>query len=301
MKNIFLLAFIAILSFASAAFGQTRDRVLAQGNPPLTESIVSRVQGVFEWTFNANFDERQSAEFRRILVGYWQQKSQGDMQSVLGYMKVAEMIAQVPNEQADAARAKLQPVIFEAIQKQPNDPMARLLASVYEKSQSANSNSDSFRESATAQFNAPVGNGRHNSSQLIGTWLLRKGSGSGYVNPNTGVTTSGPNATIHSYTFYADGRFEYALMMQSSLYNCTSTINGFEGGTFQDNGDTVDFYTKKATKGFKDTCRPSLNSSDPSEVPAPKRLYYRVARDEYNNLNLCVAGGNRKETCFVKQ
>lgn len=301
MKNICLLAFIAILSFASVSFAQSRDRVLAQGNPPLTESTVSRVQEVFEWTFNSAFDEPQSAEFRRIIVGYWQQKSQSDMESVLGYMKVAQMIAQVPNEQAAAARAQLQSVVLEAIQKQPNDPMARLLANVYEKSQSNNAGGGSVTESANRQFTAPIGNNRQSSSALVGTWLLRKGSGSGYVNPTTGVTTGGPNATIHSYTFYADGRFEYALMMQSSLYNCTSTINGFEAGTYQDNGSTVDFYTKKATKGFKDTCRPSLNSSEPTDVRAPMRLYYRIARDEYNNLNLCVAGGNGKETCFVKQ
>jgi hypothetical protein len=272
-------------------------QVLAKGSPPLTETIVSRMQTVFEFTLNQRFDSAESKRFRQILVGYWQRDSRNDINSCLEYVKVADMLDQLADNQKDAARQKLLAAIEQAVRSNPNDALAQLLAEVYNQSQ-ANGN---LNPTTDGQQNPIVSNGGGSvPSALLGTWILRKGSGSGYVNPTNG-TTSGPNATVHSYTFYANGTFEYALLMQSSLYQCTTAINGYEAGAFEADASTISFYTKKATKSFQDNCRPNLNSKGPAEVRAPMKLYYRIARDEYNNLNLCVAGGNGKETCFVKQ
>jgi hypothetical protein len=295
MKRKFLFVILLSSAFVFNAFGQG-ERVLAQGAPPLTEALAARVQSVFEFTLSRDFDAAQSRRFRQILVGYWQKNSRGDIQSCLEYLKIADLIERMPADQKQAARQKLRAAIEEAVRKQPEDPLSRLLAEVYNASASI-AESD-FSKNQTPNSNvSDVGN---IPSALIGTWILRKGSGSGYVNPATG-TTGGPNATLHSYTFRPNGTFEYALLMQSSLYQCTTAINAYETGTFEADAATVSFYTKKATKSFQDNCRPNLNSSEPAEVRAPLKLYYRLARDEYNNLNLCVAGGNRKETCFVKQ
>ncbi len=37
------------------------------------------------------------------------------------------------------------------------------------------------------------------------------------------------------------------------------------------------------------------------EIPAPKKLYYRFARDAQNNLNLCLADDAGRSSCFVRQ
>jgi len=283
-----LFVTLLISIFTSFSFGQ---KVLAKGNPALTDSTVQRIQGVFEWTFQKDFDAEQSRHFRQILVGYWQNDLRSNIQSCQDYLKISDLIEKVPADQAENIRAKLLSAISEAVQKEPNDEMSQLLAEVSGNLQVVE-NSNVTENESSFNGNVPV--------QIVGTWIARRGSGSGYVNPNTGAT-SGPNTSVHSYTFRSNGTFEYAILMQSSLYQCTTTINGFEAGNFSVNTSEISFITKKASKSYKDTCHPNLNSNGAAEIPAPKKLYYRFARDEQNNLNLCLSDDAGRNSCFVKK
>ncbi|MBX7173893.1 MAG: hypothetical protein K1X72_23185 [Pyrinomonadaceae bacterium] len=287
MKRNFLFVILTVLIFTTISFGQS-NKVLAKGNPNLTENSAARMQSVFEWTFQKAFDAEQAKHFRQILIGYWQKNLQNNIQSCQDYLKIADLIEKVPADQAESVRGKLLAAISEAVQKEPNDEMSQLLVEVSENAQTVENNNESFS------------NGGNISANLVGTWVARRGSGSGYINPNTGAT-NGPNATVHSYTFRSNGTFEYAILMQSSLYQCTTTINGYEAGAFQANDSAIGFVTKKATKSYKDSCRPNLNSNGAAEIPAPKKLYYRFARDEQNNLNLCLSDEAGRSSCFVKQ
>lgn len=134
---------------------------------------------------------------------------------------------------------------------------------------------------------------------LSGTWILRKGSGTSYVNEATGQHGA-PNATVHRYTFRPNGRFEYAMLMQSSLYGCTSAINGFEEGTYSVEPDGIRVVTRSATKSYADNCRPHLNEKGPAAVRAAETLQYRFFRDQAG-VHLCMWRTGGGESCFLKQ
>ncbi|MBS1797376.1 MAG: hypothetical protein JSS81_26375 [Acidobacteria bacterium] len=289
MKHLFLSTVLTVLILTANGFAQA-DRILANGNPPLTETVAARMQAVFEFALSRDFSADQAARLRAILIGYWRRDSRSDIENSLEYVKVAGMLGQLVGAQRETARQKLFAAVSDAVAKNPDDEMSRLLKDVYNSSSSVE----------TPVSNGEITGGGRVPAALVGTWIARRGNGSGYVDPSTGAT-SGPNASVHSYTFYADGTFEYAILMQSSLYQCTTTINGYEAGAFEANDTTIGFATRKATKSYRDTCRPNMNSSGAAEIPAPKKLYYRFARDEQNNLNLCLADDAGRSSCFVKK
>ncbi|HRH45888.1 MAG TPA: hypothetical protein PKY82_29870, partial [Pyrinomonadaceae bacterium] len=127
MKRNYLFVILLISIFTSFSFGQ---KVLVKGNPALTDSTVQRIQGVFEWTFQKDFDAEQSRHFRQILVGYWQNDLKNNIQSCQDYLKIADLIEKVPIDQTENVRSKLLAVISEAVQKEPNDELSQLLAEV---------------------------------------------------------------------------------------------------------------------------------------------------------------------------
>ena len=91
---------------ASFGFGQS-NKILAKGNPNLTEGFAAQMQGVFEWTLQKEFDTGQAQRFRQILAGYWQNNVRSNIESCQEYLKVADLIGKIPADQTGNIRAKL--------------------------------------------------------------------------------------------------------------------------------------------------------------------------------------------------
>jgi len=58
--------------------------------------------------------------------------------------------------------------------------------------------------------------------------------------------------------------------------------------------------TQQATKGFNDSCRPSLNERTPAEVRAPETLRWRTYKDQ-DGAHLCMARAGGNESCFLRK
>jgi hypothetical protein len=135
-------------------------------------------------------------------------------------------------------------------------------------------------------------------AELVGEWIARRGSGSSYINPNTGQT-SGPNAVIDSYKIFADGTYEHSILLQSALYNCTTTTVGRETGPIVVQGATFTITPRPGTLEHKNSCSPSLNSRE-QNIVEPKTLSWRIQRNEYG-LELCLQQTDGKGACYQKQ
>lgn len=129
----FIFPAALLLAISASAFGQKTsgsDKILANGDPVLTESTVAGVRGVFEWIFETDFNRRQADAFRLLMIDYWQRGSRTDIAVCLDYLKMADIIAKIPEIRREEARAKLRELTLAVINRQTDDPMSKILVEV---------------------------------------------------------------------------------------------------------------------------------------------------------------------------
>jgi hypothetical protein len=152
----------AAVAGGGAPGARAQAGVLADGDPPLTSSMVEGLVGLFEWSLEVEFStaERadlssmveglvglfewslevefsmaERADLRRTLVGYWKAGDAKSMQSV-GNMLAFERKLQTWGEaQKEGARPQLKRQLLEAIEADQADALNRLLLAVYRRGQ----------------------------------------------------------------------------------------------------------------------------------------------------------------------
>ena len=291
---VILLLFTGSTSYSRNLTNQQRpeEEVLAQGNPPLTLSRVDQLAEFFEWALESKFTKSQRTLFTARLVEIWEKKDQSAIDGFMNMRKGYDSLAKLMTEQRNEARAKVQTVLLDGL-VDAGDGLGQLLLSVYKASHPGVVLTPKKQSAA----NPTVVSGRV-PAELVGEWIARRGSGSSYVNPNTGQT-SGSNATIDSYKIFADGTYEHSILIQSALYNCTTTTFGRETGPIAVQEGTFTITPGPGTLEHKNSCSPSLNSREQT-TNEPRTLRWRIQRGEYG-LELCMQESNGASGCYQKQ
>jgi len=202
-------------------------------------------------------------------------------------------LVNVSPEQRNEARGRVQTILLDAFVADSEDSLAQLLLSVY-KASHPGAVITPKKQAAVSPTSVPT----RVPAELVGEWMARRGSGSSYINPNTGQT-SGPNATLDSYKIFADGTYEHSILMQSSLYNCTTTIFGRETGPIVVQGATFTITPRPGTLEHKNNCSPSMNRLEQTTFD-PKTLSWRIQRNEYG-LELCLQQSDGASACYQRQ
>jgi hypothetical protein len=303
-KSFIRTALLFVLAASAAATGSGRGRlqtggaVLAGGDPPLTSEMSDQIREVFEWLLGARFSPTQCEQFQQLLTAEWRKASGKGNEVFLGYLKLRSQLAEATPQQRDAARAQMRPKVVEALYRPPVDAMSRLLIEVHESKQNKLD-----QVSGGPPQGAPARGGDDTRpagvpAELVGEWHARRGSGSSYYNPNTG-SYGAPNGTIDSYKFFADGRYEHAILMQNSLYNCTIRIFGRETGVAVVDGNTLTITPGPGTLEYNDNCRPHLNSKKSTQMKG-QRWQWQVGRDELG-VKLCARDQEGASACYYRQ
>ena len=300
MKHLLCSLLILLLFAGSTSYSRNRitqqrpeDEVLAQGNPPLTLGRVDQLAEFFEWALDSKFTKAQRTLFTARLVEIWEKRDQSTIDAFTNMRKHYDGLVNVTPEQRNEARGRVQTLLLDAFVGDSADSLAQLLLSVYKASHPG----VVITPKKQAAANPTAVPGRV-PAELVGEWIARRGSGSGYYNPNTGQS-SGPNATIDSYKVFADGTYEHSILIQSSLYNCTTTIVGRETGPIVVQGATFTITPGPGTLEHKNNCSPSMNSRQQNNEE-PKTLSWRIQRNEYG-LELCLQQTDGKGACYQKQ
>jgi len=291
---VILLLFTGPTSYSRNHLTQQRpqDEVIAQGNPPLTVSGVDQLAEFFEWALDSTFTKSQRTLFTARLVEIWEKRDQSSIDAFVGMRKSYDGLVNATPEQRNEARGRVQTILLDAFVNDPADRLAQLLLSVHKASHPGaviTPKTQSAPNPPPVQAGVPA--------ELVGEWIARRGSGSSYINPNTGQT-SGPNATVDSYKIFANGTFEHSILMQSSLYNCTTTIFGRETGPIVVQGATFTI-NRRGTIEHKNNCSPSMDSREQTN-DGPKTLSWRIQRGEYG-LELCMRESDGSSGCYLKQ
>jgi hypothetical protein len=131
-KCLLLLCAAAALVLAMPAPG--RSQVLVPGNPPLTEEMIGRFGEYYEWAFNMRLTNDQCSVLRKYAVDIWKKQSKDGMDSIVGTIQIQVYLSQADPKQVAVIQANYESQCFDALRKQPNDPFAAWLLTVYESS-----------------------------------------------------------------------------------------------------------------------------------------------------------------------
>ena len=282
-------AMILLLSVSFTAFGQTANK-----------DFELKLLRVFEWVLDARFSNAERGELSRLVDASVRSNNPAELKALEDVVKLNNLIDSIPPDREAEARVAIQEKILEQLRQTPDDPTAKLLLSVYNKAHRTNTDEGSHVSSSVArgeQAVRPV-SATAIPNELVGEWIARRGSGSSYYNPNSG-SYGAPNATTDSYKFFADGRYEHAILMTNSLYNCTIRIFGRETGNASIDGNTLTITPGPGTLEYNDTCRPSLNSKKANQVDQ-KKWQWQVSSDE-QGVKLCVQDATGASSCYYRQ
>jgi hypothetical protein len=284
---------LLLLSMFPATFGQTNH------SHNDIKQFENKLVRVFEWVLDGRFTSAQRVELSRLIESSVQSGNATDLKSLQDIVKLNDLIDTIPAEREAEVRAGIQQKILEGLRKQPNDPTAKLLLSVYDNAHQTNSQASRYNAIPPQQNQGvPYASSAAFPSELIGEWQARRGSGSSYYNPNSG-SFGAPNGTIDSYKFFGDGRYEHAMLMQNSLYNCTIRVFGRETGRTLVNGDTMTITPGPGTLEYTDTCRSQMNSKKSTQMEE-KKWQWQIGRDEYG-VKLCVRDTTGASACYYRQ
>jgi uncharacterized protein (DUF2141 family) len=108
-------------------------------------------------------------------------------------------------------------------------------------------------------------------SSIVGKWFAGSASSISYYNSVTGEWAA-PSGAGYSYIFGSDGSYTYSLLVQSSLYNCTTSFFAYQEGTYQVQ-DSLLTLTPKVRKGKgEDNCTASNNYE--KDTPLETEYYF---------------------------
>lgn len=113
--------------------------------------------------------------------------------------------------------------------------------------------------SVTAQTRVPA--------ELIGRWFNGSASILKEQNMTTGALTSKYGSSI-GYEIKADGTFQYAGLMKSTMYGCTTTLWNDRRGRITVEGDRITFTPNKDYWMSTNSCYPSANKEKNKELEA---------------------------------
>src|ERR1044071_2665988 len=123
------LLFILLLTpFGSAS---AQSRVLAGGEPPLTEATVDDVAEFFGWLFETRFTPAQRRELERVLVATWRAGDRKEIEAAQQFGALNVQLLTVSKEKHAELRAAVLPEVLKGARAEGTD-FSRLLLNVYD-------------------------------------------------------------------------------------------------------------------------------------------------------------------------
>ena len=112
---------------------------------------------------------------------------------------------------------------------------------------------------------------------LTGRWTAGRISTIQYRNATTGAPL--PTSGNHfAYEFRGDGTYSFTGLMQSTMYNCTTSVFSQESGTYTVERDRVDLHPVKNPYKMTNTCAPSSNKEAPGKL-IDRSYRFQIAPD----------------------
>lgn len=262
---------------------QAQTSTLAEGSAPLTNTMINRLAGLFEWSLQIRFSAQERSELQQLVVNYWKQNDTKSIQSVRDMLAFEQNLQGWSGTQKQQAQPQLQQKLLENFEQNPSDEMSRLLQTIYRR-----------QHSATAQT-AAISNGA-STNALVGKWQVLHGNSIVSVDRISGRIGDG-NGMIAEYDIKPDGRFIYSFLLQQANSGCTTRIKTSKTGRAVIEGARITFHYNEGKTTSEDSCNTKFNYTKP--VLASSETFSFGLKTENGKQQLCVANEKLKD-CAVK-
>lgn len=281
-----LLALLLAVQVKGGAAAQG-SVVLAEGEPPLTSATVDDVAEFFGWLFETRFTPAQRRELERVLVATWRSNDRKEIEAARQFGALNVKLLTVAREKHAELRAAVLPDLLKNARAEATD-FSRLLLSVYESRAQAGAGVVSG-----AQTEAAVSGG--DASALVGSWRSSELGMISYQNSVTGATRPGRGTTMQ-FRFLPGGRYEYNGYLETTMYNCTTTLFNPAAGTYRVEGDRLTLVPKTSKWQQRNNCASSMNKELPGKLD-PETYAFRFS-NEGGRRRLCLTGAKGGEVCY---
>jgi hypothetical protein len=110
------------------------QRILVEGEPPLTEAMVDRIAEFVTYCFEIPLTAADRSHFRSVLIGEWKRNDRAGIAGDLAMLKAAENLANVDPAKRELFRqSTLADGLLDARKRAQSDPDMRWLVSRYEE------------------------------------------------------------------------------------------------------------------------------------------------------------------------
>jgi hypothetical protein len=128
----------SLLAFSTvAARGQddpfAPDAVVAQGDPPLTENMITRFTNFQSWLLEIPFTQEQRERVRAMLLQDWTKPQ--EIKNDMIWLKIAQNLAPLPPPDREFARIEIQPQVLKDLRADNGNPDSRWLVGAYDDAQ----------------------------------------------------------------------------------------------------------------------------------------------------------------------
>lgn len=130
--------------------------------------------------------------------------------------------------------------------------------------------------------------------EWIGTWDNGSVSMLQRKDTITGTTTPG-RSSYFSYSFAADGTFQFIGLMQTTNYSCTTKLFNDKAGRVRVAGNTVTFIPTK--NYWKNTSCVASQNSEKNHTLTEETYQWRTKTDEYGKRLICLSN-DKGESCY---
>lgn len=287
----FALGLLLSLLLAVQVRGAMQGRaVLAEGEPPLTSAMVEDVAGFFSWLFESRFTPSQRRELERALVTIWRANDRKEVEAVAQFGEFNAKLAAVGEGKQAELRAAVLPEVLKGVRAESSD-FSRLLLAVYEAGRASGAGG------VEAAAPSPPGPGADDAGAgaLLGSWRSSEIGMIGYQNSVTGATRPGRGTTMQ-YRFLPGGRYEYNGYLETTMYNCTTTLFNPAAGTYRVEGDRLTLVPKTSKWQQRNNCAASMNKELPGKLD-PETYAFRFS-NEAGGRRLCLTNAKGGEVCY---
>jgi hypothetical protein len=275
-----LLALVLLVPSGSAA---AQSPVLAGGSPPLTAATVDDVAEFFGWLFETRFTPAQRRELERVLVATWRSNDRKEIEAAQQFGAFNVKLLAVSEEKRAELRAALLPDVLKSARADATN-FSRLMLKVYE----SRTGGETTAQSETA---APAGD----ASSLLGSWRSSELGMISYQNTITGASRPGRGTTMQ-YKFLPGGRFEYNGYLETTMYNCTTTLFNPVAGSYSIEGNRLTIVPKTSKWQQTNNCASSMNKTQSGKLDT-ETYTFRFA-DEQGSRRLCLTSSKGNEVCY---
>ncbi|MET0650704.1 MAG: hypothetical protein ABW208_29185 [Pyrinomonadaceae bacterium] len=276
------LALLALLLLTPSGSAAAQSRVLAEGQPPLTTQTVNEVAEFFGWLFESRFTPAQRRELERVLVATWRANDRKEIAAAAQFGEFNAKLKTVSEEKSAELRAAVLPDVLKSARAEATD-FSRLLLSVYES-----------RGGVEPGARSEVASGG-DAASLVGSWRSSELGMISYQNSVTGASRPGRGTTMQ-YKFLAGGRFEYNGYLETTMYNCTTTLFNPVAGSYRVEGNRLTIIPKTSKWQQTNNCASSMNKVQPGKLD-PETYAFRFA-DEAGGQRLCLTSSKGNEVCY---